>query len=606
MDSIEKITSKLQVGKWTVIPLENCLLQGEQKSVAITKVMDLLLYFSNHENRVLSIQQLSEAIWPNEFVGDNAIYNLIGQLRKAFGDNAAKPAYIETLSKKGYRFIAEVTHTPSINIPTNLTNKSDKATLEIHINRWLVMIIGVLITAYLVSFFLPPPETTKANLTLAEQQYSLGQFHLNKGQAVNIKKAVNYFQQSLTIEPNNVTAMLDLGFAYLQLSHMEDSGHARHKNNAFELAKNMSDFAPNNPNVLALMHLTLAESERGRSHQDWLKAHDRVRLTHRALIAFSKEYFHTGRTDDAIDLQNMALTLCANCAYIYNTLSTSQLIKGELEQAFANFQLFLELNDGQANNPLKELGYSNLTLPKLKATYQWIKISGIEHDSIDPNQRNSLALFYLSMGQTQKAQQLMQPVLSNEDDGFFTLYTLAALFGAQNNHLLSHAFFEKRMTLYPKNRRFVLSVAYSLWISGEAPEALKLLQQTSLPNDDIEFLQHSTDIGLIQLYGALLLENGPHVKGRKVLNTLAKRFEQGLLRSSDQGYLGYAQTLALLGESELALKEIETTLVNGWVEDFNNNWWYLEDDPFFKKLRDMERFKLLVKKHHRTMSTLME
>jgi hypothetical protein len=210
------------------------------------------------------------------------------------------------------------------------------------------------------------------------------------------------------------------------------------------------------------------------------------------------------------------------------------------------------------------------------------------------------------MGQTQKAQQLMQPVLSNEDDGFFTLYTLAALFGAQNNHLLSHAFFEKRMTLYPKNRRFVLSVAYSLWISGEAPEALKLLQQTSLPNDDIEFLQHSTDIGLIQLYGALLLENGPHVKGRKVLNTLAKRFEQGLLRSSDQGYLGYAQTLALLGESELALKEIETTLVNGWVEDFNNDWWYLEDDPFFKKLRDMERFKLLVKKHHRTMSTLME
>ncbi|MFT5839409.1 MAG: hypothetical protein ACI9UT_001912, partial [Flavobacteriales bacterium] len=62
-----------------------------------------------------------------------------------------------------------------------------------------------------------------------------------------------------------------------------------------------------------------------------------------------------------------------------------------------------------------------------------------------------------------------------------------------------------------------------------------------------------------------------------------KRFEQGLLKSSDQGYLGYAQTLALLGESELALKEIETALVNGWVEYFNNNWWYLEDDPFFLK-----------------------
>jgi hypothetical protein len=90
-----------------------------------------------------------------------------------------------------------------------------------------------------------------------------------------------------------------------------------------------------------------------------------------------------------------------------------------------------------------------------------------------------------------------------------------------------------------------------------------------------------------------------------VLNTLAKRFEQGLLRSSDQGYLGYAPTLALLGESELALKEIETTLANGWVEDFNNNCWYLEDDPFFKNLRDMEQFDRLVNKHHKAISILL-
>jgi hypothetical protein len=50
----------------------------------------------------------------------------------------------------------------------------------------------------------------------------------------------------------------------------------------------------------------------------------------------------------------------------------------------------------------------------------------------------------------------------------------------------------------------------------------------------------------------------------------------------------------------------QTSLPNGWVEDFNNNWWYLEDDPFFKNLRDMDKFKQLIEQHHTTISQLFE
>ena len=135
-------------------------------------------------------------------------------------------------------------------------------------------------------------------------------------------------------------------------------------------------------------------------------------------------------------------------------------------------------------------------------------------------------------------------------------------------------------------------------------EAEQALLGSILVNNDITLLQHNTDIGLILLYGALLLENGQQSKGRQVLTTLAKRFEQGLVGSSDQAYLGYAQALALLNENKLALKEIETALTNGWVEDFNNNWWYLENDPFFKGLRDMDNFKNLIEQHHKTISKL--
>ena len=104
----------------------------------------------------------------------------------------------------------------------------------------------------------------------------------------------------------------------------------------------------------------------------------------------------------------------------------------------------------------------------------------------------------------------------------------------------------------------------------------------------------------------MLLENEQQEKGHEVLTILSKRFKQGLLNSSDQGNLGYAQTLALLGENELALKEIEMALAKGWVEDFNNNWWYLEDDPFFRGLLNMEQFNRLVEKHRKIIGSLFE
>ncbi|MEP1445482.1 MAG: winged helix-turn-helix domain-containing protein [Paraglaciecola sp.] len=598
-------SGQFQIGEWTIVPLENCLLQNDHKIVVIPKVMDLLLYFSKNANQVISIQQLSEAIWPNEFVGDNAIYNLVGQLRKALGDNTAKPVYIETLSKKGYRLIADVTHATSCNATTLPLKKPRKTKLKIKIKKWSVIVVSVLTITYLLSVILSTSEIKTKQLPLAQQHYSLGQFHLNRGKAHNIQKAISYFQLSLSIEPDYINSMLALGFAYWQLSHIEGFAHSTYNNKAKELAKKMQKIAPKDANILALGYLTLPQEKRKLAPHEWLKKYDNGQLTHRTFIAFSMIYFDEGKIDAAIELQNSALSLCANCAYIYNALSTSQLIKGQLKRAFSNFQLYLELDEGQVNNPLKEFGYSNLKLTKLKATTKWIKKNGIDHDALGPKQRNSLALFYLSIRQPQKAQQLLHSVLKGQDNSFFTLYTFAAFYGAEQDHQRSLAFFEKRARLYPDNKRFVISVAYSWWIAGDPIKALDILKRSKVAND-LSILQNSTDIGLIQLYGALLLENAQYDQGQRLLETLAKRFEQGLLASSEHAYMAYAQTLSLLGKKQLALQELETTLASGWVEDFNNNWWYLENDPFFKNLLGIPQFADLLEAHKNKISLLTE
>ena len=71
------------------------------------KLLQILL---ERPGEVVSREQLRNLLWANESFGDfdQAVNIAIGKLRSALGDSAENPRYIETLPKRGYRFIAEV------------------------------------------------------------------------------------------------------------------------------------------------------------------------------------------------------------------------------------------------------------------------------------------------------------------------------------------------------------------------------------------------------------------------------------------------------------------------------------------------------------------
>jgi DNA-binding winged helix-turn-helix (wHTH) protein len=72
------------------------------------KCFDLLLLLAGSAGRLLEKETIIETLWPNTFVEEANISNLIGALRKALGDTTRMPQYIQTVSKRGYRFIAAV------------------------------------------------------------------------------------------------------------------------------------------------------------------------------------------------------------------------------------------------------------------------------------------------------------------------------------------------------------------------------------------------------------------------------------------------------------------------------------------------------------------
>jgi len=70
------------------------------------RAFQTLLVLVQHATDVVDKDQLMKEVWPDIFVEEGNLSRNIYELRKALGDDPAKPRYIETIPKRGYRFIA--------------------------------------------------------------------------------------------------------------------------------------------------------------------------------------------------------------------------------------------------------------------------------------------------------------------------------------------------------------------------------------------------------------------------------------------------------------------------------------------------------------------
>jgi pimeloyl-ACP methyl ester carboxylesterase/DNA-binding winged helix-turn-helix (wHTH) protein len=76
------------------------------------KVFDTLVILVENSGHVLSKEELIQKVWPDSFVEENNLAQNISILRKALGESADTLKFIETVPKRGYRFVAEVREFP--------------------------------------------------------------------------------------------------------------------------------------------------------------------------------------------------------------------------------------------------------------------------------------------------------------------------------------------------------------------------------------------------------------------------------------------------------------------------------------------------------------
>lgn len=87
---------------------EECLWRGGAQIALPPKQFAVLRYLVEHPGRLVTHDELLDALWPETYVQPQVLRTYVLELRKILGDDARQPSFIQSLPKRGYRFIAPV------------------------------------------------------------------------------------------------------------------------------------------------------------------------------------------------------------------------------------------------------------------------------------------------------------------------------------------------------------------------------------------------------------------------------------------------------------------------------------------------------------------
>jgi DNA-binding winged helix-turn-helix (wHTH) protein/TolB-like protein/tetratricopeptide (TPR) repeat protein len=99
---------KFRIGDFVVDTARYRISHGDVTVAVEPKVFDLLVHLIRHRDRVLTREQLFEAVWDGREVSDATLSNHVRSARKALGDSGELQQTIQTVRGRGYQFVAPV------------------------------------------------------------------------------------------------------------------------------------------------------------------------------------------------------------------------------------------------------------------------------------------------------------------------------------------------------------------------------------------------------------------------------------------------------------------------------------------------------------------
>jgi DNA-binding winged helix-turn-helix (wHTH) protein len=76
-----------------------------ERVIITPKAFDVLRYLVDNAGRLVTQTELLEALWPETYVNQEVLRKYILEIRKVLGDRHKNPAFVETVTKRGYRLL---------------------------------------------------------------------------------------------------------------------------------------------------------------------------------------------------------------------------------------------------------------------------------------------------------------------------------------------------------------------------------------------------------------------------------------------------------------------------------------------------------------------
>ena len=335
------------------IDVANRLVFRHDEPLPLTpKAVEILVALIAQHGAIMSKSDLMKIVWPDTIVEDGNLAQNIYLLRKTLDEGSNGTRYVETVARRGYRFVGEVREIRNDGQQVEFTNPDRPANqLRTYapFAAAALLLVGLITTFFVINARNRPsrPVTSSA----AEQSYLRGRQFWSKQTTPALEEAIQYFNESIRRDQNYAPAYAGLADAYISLSERYDMD--RHDTDALAKALAAASQAVGLDERRAEGHAALAVVMQ-QSEWNWKSAE----LEFKRAIELDPNYAYAhqryafllaalGRSADAKSEITTALKLDPNSLSISADVAQILWFDGEYQASITQFRNAIEIDPSQ-------------------------------------------------------------------------------------------------------------------------------------------------------------------------------------------------------------------------------------------------------------------
>lgn len=453
-----------EFGPFRLDAYERILLRGGETVALTPKAFDLLFVLVERHGHLLEKEELLKLVWPDTFVEEaNVSYN-ISIVRKALGDGENGLKYIETIPRRGYRFVAGVKEVKGeslaspVEVPpaspglTEVDNRAapddeqavaPPASKVAPLIRWdkrLTVVSGAFALLLLTLVGIGLYRHFKAELRVDQLQFK-GGFYVGKLTEDEVKQGIEHYNQAIALDPNSAPGYIGLAQAYSILSDWYMAPHeAMPKAKAAALQALRLDEGAANP------HVTLG-FVKSHYERDWAEGE----IEFKRAIELDPENPSThqyygwyliavGRFDEAREEMQRALELDPLNANTMADLGLPFYFARQYDQAIEQYRKAIEMDRKWYWSHLL-LGWAYDQQGKLPEAIAELKQASRFNDS--PQVLASLGHAYAVSGRRGEAQAVIEELTEISKLHYVSPYDVATIYAGLGDNEQAFAWLEK-------------------------------------------------------------------------------------------------------------------------------------------------------------------